>query len=162
MQSYALILLIAAAGQVAGESGDLSPGLGVIEADALIKVRGEDDQDIPAREEGVLVELTVRDGAVVSKGDLIARIDDSIAQAQLEIADYALQGAAKRAEDDIELRYAKKQAAVSRTDLEQDLLANERVPNAVPEISIRRRKLDYERSILQIEKAVHDAALAPV
>lgn len=161
MKSLALLLIWATAGQVGGEPAELSPGQRIITSDdATIRVRGEDDKDLPAAEQGVLIEMTVREGAAVEAGEVIARIDDSQAQAALEVAAIGLDSARKRAEDDIEYRYAKKQAAVTKTDWQQDLLANEQMKNAVPEITIRRKKLDYERSLLQIEKAQHDAVLA--
>ena len=126
----------------------------------LIKMRSEDDKDLPALEEGVLVELNVRDGAYVKKGDLIARIDDSQAQAAREVTELQYQSAKKTAEDDIELRYAKKQAELTRTTYDQSVQANQQTPGAVARMQLEREFLDYERSVLQIEKAQHDGVLA--
>lgn len=158
----ALALLMAAGAHFSQPvHAQTSSAAGNVAAESVwVEIRGEDDKDIPALEEGWLLELPVRDGAWVNKGDLIAHIDDSEAQAALEIAEISYEGALKRAQDDIELRYAEKQAAVTETDWRQDLLANEQKQDAVPEITIRRKKLDFERSLLQIEKAKHDGVLA--
>jgi len=119
-----------------------------------------DEVNIPAQKEGVLWELPVREGDRVAKGDLLANVDDREAQAQLRIAEYGLNAAQKRAEDMIEEKYARKAAEVAKVDWEQDLEANLRHPNAVPEIEIRQKKLAWERSLLQIEKAQKDRELA--
>jgi len=95
-------------------------------------VRVKDAVRIPAQRPGVLVEMPVREGSRVEKGELLAKIDDREAQAQLKVAEYGLNAALKRAEDTIEERYATKAADVAKMDWEQDLEANERYGDAVP------------------------------
>lgn len=126
----------------------------------LIKPPGEDEIRIPAKEAGVLIKMPVTEGAQVSKGDLLAVVDDREAKATLQIAEYSLQSAQQQAKEDIEIRYAKAAAAVAEVDLEQDQKANASHPGAVPEIEIRRKDLDLKRARLQIEKAQKDQVLA--
>lgn len=125
-----------------------------------VRIKVQDDIDIPGEEEGVLIELLVREGSRVQKGDVIGRVDDRMAQAQLKVAEFSLEAARARADDKIEEKYAMKAAAVAKTDWEQDVEASRRQKGAVAEIQLRRKKLDWERSLLQIEKAQKDQFLA--
>jgi len=126
----------------------------------LIKPRGEDDVRIPAQQAGMIIKMPVTEGSQVSKGDLLALVDDREAKASLRVATYGLQSAEQKAKEDIEIRYAQAAAAVAKVDLEQDQKANLSQPGAVPQIEIRRKSLDYKRSVLQIEKAQKDQILA--
>jgi multidrug resistance efflux pump len=123
-------------------------------------VKAQEDIRLPAEEAGVLIKLPWKEGALVQKGDLLASINDLQAKAGLEIAEIGLQSAKKRAESDIEVRYAQKASKVALADWEQDMAANRRTPGAVSEADLRRKKLDYERLELQIEKAQNDDVLA--
>ena len=123
-------------------------------------VKTREDVRLPAEEAGVLIRLPWKEGAQVQKGDLLAAIQDLQAQAGLEVAEIGLQAAAKRAESDIEVRYAQKASKVALADWEQDMAANQRTLGAVSEADLRRKKLDYEKLELQIEKAENDNMLA--
>jgi multidrug efflux pump subunit AcrA (membrane-fusion protein) len=125
---------------------------------ALVKFK--EDKELPARETGVLAKLTVKQGEKVEAGQEIGLIDDSEPQLQKKVADYARVGAYKRWKDDVELRYAAKQAAVAEKDYEMLVETNRQATKAVPEVEIRRAKLDWERADLAIEKAGHDQELA--
>ena len=125
-----------------------------------IELKGEDEIRIPAQESGVLLEMPLKEGSRVSKGDLLAVIDDREAKAAVTVAEFALQSAVQRANETIEIRYAQAAEAVAKVDVDQDLKANRDHPGAIPEIEIRRKKLDLERSTLQIEKAQKDQLLA--
>ncbi len=126
----------------------------------LCVVKTREDVRLPAEEAGVLVRLPWKEGAQVQKGDLLAAIQDLQAQAGVEVAQIGLQAAEKRAESDIEERYAQKAYEVALADWEQDMAANQRTSGAVSEADLRRKKLDYQRLELQIEKAQNDNVLA--
>ena len=126
----------------------------------LIKLKGEDEIRIPAQEAGVLISMPVKEGSRVAQGELLATIDDREAKAALQVAEYALQSAQQRAKEDIEIRYAQAAEAVAQVDVDQDQKANRDHPGAIPDIEIRRKKLDLKRSSLQIEKARKDQILA--
>lgn len=126
----------------------------------LIKLKSQNEIRIPAQEAGVLIEMPVKEGTRVKRGELLAKVDDRDALANLKITEYALDSANKKAEEDIEVRYAQAAEAVAEVDLMQDQKANLAQPGAVPDIEIRRKKLDLRRSRLQIEKAQKDQVLA--
>ncbi len=124
----------------------------------LIKVK--DEVEIPAQKEGVLTEMSVIEGSAVEAGAKIAVIDDREAKAAVEVAKFAQEAAQEKAKDDIEARFASKTADVAKVDWERDLEANRRHAGSVPEIEISQKKLMYEKSQLQIEKATKDQYLA--
>ena len=123
-------------------------------------IKLQDEVRIPAQEAGVLIKMSVKEGSRLAEGDLLATIDDREAAAALKVAEYGLQAAIKRALDKIEETYARKAADVAKVDWEQVLEANKKKKDAISEIEIRQKKLVYERSELQIEKAQKDQELA--
>lgn len=125
-----------------------------------VMLKKENLISIPAEEAGKLVEMPVREGSKVKAGQLLARIDDRETKAQLKIAEYQLESATKRAEEDIEIRYARAAKDVARVDWEQDVKANMDHEGAIPDIEIRRKKLEFRRAFLQEEKAQKDQVLA--
>lgn len=124
----------------------------------LVKVA--DSVKLPAREPGVLVQLAVKDGAIVKAGQVIGKIDDSEPQMQKKAADAAFKGAYKRWKEDIEIRYSKAQAAVTQKDYEQVVESNRIAEKSVADVEVRKAKLDWDRSVLAIDKAIHDQELA--
>jgi multidrug efflux pump subunit AcrA (membrane-fusion protein) len=123
-------------------------------------IKAQNDVQIPAEVEGVLKKLPVREGSRVRAGELLAQLDDRRARAAVEVARLSHEAARKRADDDIEGRYAQKAAGVAYIDWLRDVEANRSKANAVPEIQIRQKRLVFQRSELQIEKAEKDQVLA--
>jgi multidrug resistance efflux pump len=123
-------------------------------------VKAKDEVEIPAQKEGVLTEMAVVEGSTVTQGSKVAVIDDREARAAVNVAKYSLEAAEKRAKDDIEARFAAKSADVAKVDWERDIEANRRAPGAVPDIEVQQKKLMYEKSTLQMEKAGNDQILA--
>src|SRR5436190_11381172 len=77
-------------------------------------VRVADQIKLPAKEPGVLVQLTVKEGTQVKAGQVIGKIDDSEPQMKrmAALADY--KGAYKRCKDDVEIRFARAQELVAK------------------------------------------------
>jgi len=120
----------------------------------------QDEVRIPAQEAGVLIKMSAKEGSRVSKGDVIATIDDREAKMGLRVAEYGLKAARQRAMDKIEEKYAIKAAEFAKVDWERVLEANENLAGAVPEMEVFQKKLGWQRSTLQIEKAQKDRDLA--
>jgi len=120
----------------------------------------QDEVRIPAQEAGVLIKMTVKEGSRISQGDVLATIDDREAKMGLRVAEYGLRAARQRATDKIEVKYAMKAAEFAKVDWERVLEANKNLANAVPDIEVRQKKLGWQRSDLQIEKAQKDRDLA--
>ena len=149
----ALLLALGIASSAPAQAAD-----DLVMKDCLVIVR--DEVQIPASESGVLMELPVREGSRMAEGDKLAVIDDREAQAGLNIAQFGLESAIKRATDMIEEKYARKAAEVAEQDWKKALAANVQKRDAVPAIEVMQKKLAYERSRLQIEKAQKDRELA--
>jgi macrolide-specific efflux system membrane fusion protein len=123
-------------------------------------VRVADSIKLASKEPGVIVHLDVREGWMVQTGQQIGQIDDSEPQLQKQAATYAMNGALKRAKDDVEIRFAIAQSLVSKADYENLVEANQRARGAVTDTDVRRAKLDWDRAVLAIEKAKHEQELA--
>ena len=123
-------------------------------------IRVKDEAKIPAVEQGVLTDLLVREGMRVKKDEQVAQIDDREAKATVEVTRNAEKAAIRRYEQDIEERYAEAASKVAEADYRKDLDANRIKPGAVPESEMERKKLDWKRATLQIEKAQNDQLLA--
>ena len=87
-----------------------------------------DEVAVPAQEAGVLVKIPVRDGQQVTKGDLLAQIDDIVPRAKQNVAMYKLKAALKEATDDINKRFSEASADVAYADCMQDSEANRKIP----------------------------------
>jgi len=123
-------------------------------------VKLEEDVKVPAPEAGVLEQLSVKEGSQVRQGEVLGKIDDDQAQVQKKAAEYALGAAYKAATDDIQYRYAQKSADVYEKAYESMVESNQTAARSVPDIEVRKSKLEWESAILSAEKALFDQALA--
>jgi len=126
----------------------------------LVKLGEDGDVKVPAPEAGVLVQLDVKEGSRVRAGDVLGKIYDEEIKAQLDAAKYALSRANKAANDDIQYRYAQKSADVAQKAYESMVESNQTAAKSVPEVEVRKGKLEWEAAILSAEKALFDQALA--
>lgn len=119
-----------------------------------------EEAEVPAREAGVLVELQIREGDVVSRGDLIARIDDSQPDfdRRKAVAEHA-QAQAKAASD-VDVRYAVAAEQVAKAEYDKANESNNRVPGSVTRVELDRLQLTWKRGELQIEQAQVERKLA--
>jgi multidrug efflux pump subunit AcrA (membrane-fusion protein) len=125
---------------------------------AMVKVA--DQIKLPAKEPGVLVQLTVKEGSQVRTGQVLGKIDDSEPQMKKMAANAEYAGAYKRWKDDVEIRFARAQAEVAHADYDQLVETNKLAEKAVAQVEIRKAKLDWDHFVLAIEKAFHDQELA--
>jgi multidrug efflux pump subunit AcrA (membrane-fusion protein) len=119
-----------------------------------------DEVAVPAQEPGLLMKIPVREGQQVTKGELLAQIDDIVPRAKQNVASYKLDVAQREAKDDINIRFSKAAAAVARADCEQDDDANRRIPGTVQQATVREHLLKTRQMELSIEKAVKDMDVA--
>ena len=119
-----------------------------------------DEVEVPAREPGVILQLAVRQGAVVAKGEVLARIDDDQPQMEKRRAQAEHDQAIAKAESDVDVRYSQKAQGVSEMAYRKAEQSHERVGGAVTEVERERLKLEWEKTGLQIEQAALERALA--
>jgi RND family efflux transporter MFP subunit len=94
---------------------------------------------------GVIAFVKPREGDSVAEGQLIAGLQDEVAQAALAVA-------AKEAESDVDIRYAEKAGALAEIEHRKALEAN-RTVQAIPEVEVLRLKLAAEKTVLELESA---------
>jgi multidrug efflux pump subunit AcrA (membrane-fusion protein) len=119
-----------------------------------------DEAKVPAQEAGVLVELSVREGDKVTKGQVIARIADDQPQMEKRRAKAEFDQAAAKAESDVDVRYSEKAEGVSQKAYEKAEQSHRSVQGAVTEVERDRLKLEWEKTSLQIEQAQLERRLA--
>lgn len=144
-----LVLLLAASPAAAG----------TLQAESVLITLIE-QVDVPAREAGVLTELHVTAGTRVEEGEELARIDDAAARLAVDKARRELQVARLEADNDIDIRFARKSLEVDAAELRRAQDAVAKFAKAVTEAELDTLGLKVERSTLQIEQAERKNAIA--
>jgi multidrug efflux pump subunit AcrA (membrane-fusion protein) len=108
---------------------------------------------IPAREAGVLLELSVKEGDEVRRGGAIARIDDSQPRFEKQKASAEHDQAVARAGSDVDVRYSVAAEKVAEAEVEKAVASNRRIPGSVTQVELARLQLNQKKSELQIEQA---------
>jgi macrolide-specific efflux system membrane fusion protein len=116
------------------------------------RVQVVDEVHLAAERGGILAEVAPA-GAYVASGSVVAQLRDSVARAGLAIAE-------KEAANDIEVRFARKAAELAQLKYERTLQANRVLDGTVTELELRELRLDAEKSLLQLEQAEHQFAIA--
>jgi multidrug resistance efflux pump len=116
--------------------------------------------DVPAQEQGMLVEIKVRENQQVKKGELLAQIDDRQAAAAKSVADHKLLAAEKEAGNRISVDYAAAKNLVAKAAYQRFVRANEAVPGTTPEIELIKAKLEVVASKLEIDHAEYQLEIA--
>lgn len=120
-----------------------------------------DDVQIPASEAGVITQLAVKEGSLVTEGDVMARIDDREFQSQLKIAEQQARSAKAKFLDEVEEKYARAAADAAEAEVQELTEVNSgKIGNVVTQSEVRRADLEWTRAKLQIEKALKDRELA--
>ena len=120
-----------------------------------VLIRLIEEVDVPAQEEGLLVEVTVEEGARVRRGDLLAKLDDKTAQVAFERAKTEVAIADRKAGNDVTIRFAKKATEVAKAELARAEESIKKYPKSVSDTEIDRLRLTVDRSTLEIEQAEH-------
>ena len=160
-----LFLLLALFAQVSGGhyGGDNGEPTFDAQGDPIFRaatISADEDSIISAEAEGTLVNLPIKEGDRVNEGTILATIDDRLSQAQVDAAKLGLEAATEKANDKIEEEYAILARDVAKVDWQKDQEANKRIPNSVTDIQILQKKLVFDRSNLQIDKARKDRVIA--
>lgn len=112
-----------------------------------------EDIQAPALEAGALTAIEVSEGQHVTAGQPIARIDDRQPALQKVAAQLELDAAVAKAQDDIEVRYAKAALDVAGADLERALAIERRNAGAVTPQEVQKLRLAKRRDELQIDRS---------
>lgn len=146
----AVVALVGTAAAVGGQT---------IEAESVL-IRLIDQVDVPARAIGALVEVHAAEGTDVSKGQLLALVDDTEAKLEQRRAEMAVAIATQQANDDAAIRSAKKAADYARAHYQRLSRADRSQPRSVSESELEKARLDAEQGLLETERAQSDHQLA--
>jgi multidrug efflux pump subunit AcrA (membrane-fusion protein) len=119
-----------------------------------------EEAKVPAREPGVLIQLAVREGDVVKKGAVIAKIDDNQPQMERRKALAEHEQAVAKAESDVDVRYSVAAELVAEAEHKKALESHAKVPGSVTEVERDRLMLSEKKGELQIEQAQLERRLA--
>lgn len=104
---------------------------------------------LPAQQTGVLTQLIAKEGMLVHKDDLLAKIDDQDALLRKKAAEHRLQVEEEKSTNTSEVEAAKKIVEVARAEYDESVAINKRSPGSVPDQQLRRQLLQWERSVLE-------------
>lgn len=157
MNSVALSLLLVMALPSDKIGGVNSLGQPVLEH---CRVSLIEEAQVPGRETGALVQMDVREGQEVKKGDEIGRIDDTKMAMLKKVKERELEAALYQATNDVNVRFAEKAAAVAVKEWELVARANKATPGAIAAIEVDKLKLGAQKAQLSIEQAQRDMKVA--
>ncbi|HSG73560.1 MAG TPA: biotin/lipoyl-binding protein, partial [Planctomycetaceae bacterium] len=140
--AFAVLLLIHTGGSDVGSAQEKRTTFEVPNCNILLS----DERMLAVGQTGNIARVHVREGDRVKQGQLLAELDASVPQAALAVA-------AKLAENDVDVRFAKVAAKVAEAEYALAVAANEQTPETFSEIELEKLKLEQERSRLQIEVA---------
>ncbi|MCC9654453.1 efflux RND transporter periplasmic adaptor subunit [Rhodopirellula halodulae] len=107
--------------------------------------------DIPAEVEGKLVELPIEEGMSVSKGDLLALVDDTSARLALEFKKAEEKEAQLNAANEVNLKDARNNEELARAEAESFRELYEK--GATPYYEMKKKVLEAIRALLRIDLA---------
>lgn len=120
-----------------------------------VLIRLIEEVEVPAQEEGLLVEVMVKEGDHVKRGDVLARLDDETAKVALDRASTEVAIAERKAGNDVSVRFAKKATEVAQAELARAKESIQKYPKSVSNTEIDKLILTVDRSRLEIEQAEH-------
>jgi macrolide-specific efflux system membrane fusion protein len=116
--------------------------------------------EVPARDVGQLQSINVKEGQLVTEGDLVAQIDDKDVQLARNKAKIEADIAREEAANDKKVRTAKKTSEVAASELARAKESIEKYRDAVPAAELDRLKLAAEKAVIDIEQAEHELRAA--
>lgn len=116
------------------------------------RIRPAEQVTLAVNQSGIIGTVP-QEGDEVAEDDCIVRLEDEVARTTLAIAE-------KEAANETDIRYSEKASEVARLEYDQAIKVNESVKGSLTVIELRRRKLELDRSVLQIEQAQYKQAVA--
>jgi macrolide-specific efflux system membrane fusion protein len=130
----------------------------VLVEDAILKTIHT--TSVAAQASGVLTAFDLREGIPLNEGQEVGRIRDTSIRLQSEKAKASLDIATQKRLNDIDVRLAAKNKAVSENEYQRAVEANRLVRDTYPLNEIDRLKLITDRATLELERAVFQQKMA--
>ncbi len=119
-----------------------------------------DQAEVAAPEPGMLAKIAVREGQMVSVGDLLAQVDDAAAQIAKRRAQTEYDIAAKEDSNTVKVRYAKDALATAKVEFQRANASIEKYRKSVTGSEIDQLRLAAEQAALEVEQAEHNLTVA--
>lgn len=119
-----------------------------------------DQVDVPAQESGVLSGVAVHEGQLVADGDVLAQVDDTEAALAHGKAQLEFEIAHTQAQNDVDVRFARKSAEVAKAELRRAKEALEKYKKSISQSEMDKLTLEVERATLAIEQAEKNRQVA--
>lgn len=116
--------------------------------------------EVPARVEGQLTKLLMKEGMTVERGALLAQLEDSEAQLLLQQARLESEMAQLKAKNDVDIRFARKSHEVANAELQRARDSIQKYPKSISKTELDRLQLTAEKAELEIEQATEEAKTA--
>jgi HlyD family secretion protein len=116
--------------------------------------------NLPPLEAGVIDDVKVKEGTEVKRGDLLVQLDASKVFQEARVAEAKYDAAKTKADDRVQIEYAKAATEVADATYEISAKANKEVRKSVPEEKLLELKLKCVEAKLQIKKATIDQQVA--
>ena len=116
--------------------------------------------EIAAPMAGVVDAVVVKEGDQVVAGQPMVQLNADQVTTELSAARAAFQAAQLEANNDVDIRYAKRTLDVRRRELQQNVEANQGFAGAISDTEIAKLELVVAQSELAIEQADHDQQVA--
>jgi len=116
--------------------------------------------DLPAKEQGTLAELSVREGDVIKQGTSLAAIEDDEALTAVSKAEREVDVARTKADNDVSIRYARKAYEVAAAEYRRALESVDKFHKSVSATELDQLRLNAEKTLLEIEQAEQEQAIA--
>lgn len=155
---HATTFLLAAAVVINGQASSPSERIPGYVPHCIISLI--DHADMPAEESGILTSLTAKEGQEVKKGEVLGKIDDRDALAREKAAGAKLAAATKKAVSENELKVARKIIELAVAEYNESVEINKRSPDSIPEATVRRQRVQWEKAVLDEAVAVDNHIIA--
>jgi multidrug efflux pump subunit AcrA (membrane-fusion protein) len=116
------------------------------------RIKPADHVTLSANDAGIL-DLVPQEGDHVDVGQEIARLEDELPRTALAVAQ-------KEASNDVEIRFAQIASEVAELEHQQAIKVNSTVKGSITLIDIRRRKLEFDQSVMRVEVAKYNQEVA--
>lgn len=116
--------------------------------------------EVPSQESGILTKLVVREGGLVTAGQLLAQVDDADARLEKARAEIELTNSMRLAKNDIKIRVMQKSLEVAKAELHRAREAQKRYPKSVSGTELDHLQLKVEHASLEVEQAKYDQETA--
>ncbi len=134
-------------------------------ADNVIEVSGvlvtvDEQVEVPARTNGAIVSLKVREGDSVEKDQHIATVDFEDARLQKVRAQVDVDAASEEARNDVKVRLANKSLELTSSELERGRRSQALYSGSITDEEMKTRQLAVDKARLEVEQAKHELKLA--